>query len=161
MAKIGDYFQSMDNDGSTMSIAYLLLMANVLGIAVYLDCKKKAKAYTREAEKDMDEETLPPGSTLIKKGKSTTQIDKQLSFDNEKVTELASDNGQNLEKKADKAKVQEKITETNQVEATAEIDNKKQIHTKDNIIDFKEAVASKGKGKKQVLEPLVWRFPGN
>ena len=64
-------------------------------------------------------------------------------------------------KKADKAKVQEKITETNQVEATAEIDNKKQIHTKDNIIDFKEAVASKGKGKKQVLEPLVWRFPGN
>ena len=99
MAKIGDYFQSMDNDGSTMSIAYLLLMANVLGIAVYLDCKKKAKAYTREAEKDMDEETLPPGSTLIKKGKSTTQIDKQLSFDNEKVTELASDNGQNLEKK--------------------------------------------------------------
>jgi len=162
MAEVRDFFSRLGKE-STASIAYLLLMANVLGIAVYFDGKKNVKTCTREPKNAIQKETLTPSLTFATNDKTTNQTAKPASIVNDKetISNVTNNIEQNLEDTIDKEQPQKKRVETNQVESISTKNNKEQLKTRDNIIDFKEVVASKVKETKQPLEPLVWRFPRN
>jgi len=163
MAKIGDFFPIMGYNESTASIVYLLLMANVLGLAVYFDGKKNVKTCVREPKNEIQKESLTSSLTFPTDDNTTNQTTNTASFvnDNETISNVTNNIEQNSEDTLDKEEPQKKRVETNQVESISIKNNKEQLKTRDNIIDFKEAVASKVKETKQPLEPLVWRFPRN
>jgi len=159
MAKIGDFFHFMGQDESTVPLAYLLLMANVLGLAVYFDSKKKTKTCMQE--------TLPQNLAVDKKDQTASQITIQSNSGDDKsamVSQVPDNIDQSLDEmidKVDEKKIQKDDSETNQWESTDKKSNKEQLNTRGNVIDFKELAAAKGRESKRPLEPLVWRFPSN
>ncbi|NLZ53222.1 MAG: hypothetical protein GX892_08755 [Thermoanaerobacteraceae bacterium] len=161
MADIRDFFSRLGNE-STASMAYLLLMANVLGLAAYFEGKKNVKSFAPKPENTFQKDTLTATTALpTSNEKATNQIvEPASSTDDKKTIQNVTDKiEQNLADNIEKEKAQKKHIEPNQVEATIAKNKEEQTKTRDNIINFKEAVASRAHEPKKPLEPLVWRFP--
>jgi len=161
MANTGDFFRVLDNGESTMPLAYLLLMANILGLAVYLDSKKKTKTCIKEAENKLEKETPTPISEIHTNEKTISNIKKSTSLEEiqDTFSNVTLDRVTNLESTIDEKKSLKGSLEVISNRLLSEKPEKEEPKARDKIIDFKDAVASKGKEAKRTLEPLVWRFP--
>lgn len=151
MAEIRDFFSPIGK-GSSASMAYLLLMANLLGLVVYLD-SKQGKAYPQKSEGETKKKTL----AVEDKGTNET-IKLAPVEDTAANLDTKDQNEKPLEDNMEKAKTREKPIENEEVETISK-NKKEEVKTKDNIIDFKEVVATRTQETKKTLEPLVWRFP--
>jgi len=145
MADIRDFFSRFENE-STASMAYLLLMANILGLVVYLDSRKTESVIHNQALTTNDKATIqstePQGLSEIKA-----------------ASNVADHKQQAKDFSTEEAKFPKKIIETTQAETITLKNKKEQLKTADNVIDFKEAVATRTQEQKEPLKPLVWKFP--
>lgn len=135
MADIRDFISGSGKE-STVPLAYLLLMANVLGLAVFIDGKPKQK-----------NKMIKPYASIVPETTSNTEI---ISDANNIIEETLE------EKKAEKPKGKDIVQEP-VIEQEMQIKHK----NKNNVIDFKQAVALKTHDIKQPLKPLIWHFPEN
>lgn len=144
MANMKDFFSDSGNQ-TTASMAYLLLMANVLGIAIFIDGKKSLQSPVRERKnkKLQMTQTVKPVSPIDDKH-IVSEIPDEIMRTTEEIIEEKSEENQVV---------------FDQVEQIAKQNNKEVPKLRDNIIDFKEAVASRTQETKQPLKPLIWHFP--
>lgn len=144
MADIRDFFSSSGNQ-TTASMAYLLLMANVLGLAIFIDGKNGIQQLAEKPRKRdyQMKQTLKPVSS-----KSNKDI----------ILEIADANELTIDKNV-KNKSGENDTEFEQIDLAFKQKNIEISELRDNIINFKEAVALRNKEIKQPLKPLIWSFP--
>lgn len=143
MADIKDFFSGSGNQ-TTASMAYLLLMANVLGLAIFIDGKKGIHSSVKEpSNKDNPiKQSMKPVLTTCNKG----------------ITDIADEIEQTLDENIeDKPKKNDAVFE--QIEQTAKQNSEEMPRKRDNIIDFKEAVALRTQETKPPLKPLIWKFP--
>jgi hypothetical protein len=147
MADIKDFFSSSNGNQNVTSLAYLLLMANVLGLAVFLDGKKSELL------------TLPQRpEQKIQQSKQFTDSS-PVVFDNKKIDPAVEGKTAQIKKTKIQEKSEREDTVFEQVEQTTEQEDKEIAQLKDNIIDFKGAVALRTQETKQSLKPLIWNFP--
>lgn len=203
MADIRDYFSGSGNK-TTVSMAYMLLLANVLGLAVFFDNKKSMKSSAKEAKKTNQQinKTVEPASLIgdeanisevaheiklniheiepnIEKRNIEEQNTEEPNIKEEQYTEEQDIEEQNVQESAgeqdtevqniEEANIKGENTEDekfeencmvfDQAEEIDEQNNKEIPKLRDNIIDFKEAAASRAQETKQQLKPLVWHFP--
>ena len=161
MAKRGDFFHIMEENGeSAVHLAYLLIMANVLGLAVFLDnSKKKTKTFTGVKE-DLTVKQAASSSMKVEDKAKTDQVEKvpiQIQVQKDADVQVTNTIEQNAKDGISEEKAQESV-KAGHVQSTTEKKVKEQSN-KDNIIELKEVMASKGRESKRHLEPLVWRFP--
>lgn len=144
MADMKDIFSGSGNQ-TTASMAYLLLMANVLGLAIFIDGKKGVHSFSKESgyKNNRTKQTIEQVSTIGEKS-----IVSEIADQNEPTTE------DNTKESSEKNHVM-----FNQNQQTVEQSNEEIPKFRDNIIDFKEAVALRTQETKQPLKPLIWNFP--
>ncbi|HHY41864.1 MAG TPA: hypothetical protein GX514_03325 [Thermoanaerobacterales bacterium] len=147
MADIRDFFSRMGNE-STASVAYLLLMANILGLVVCLESRKTENVIQKES--------------LTSNDKATTQAVKPQDLSKaETFLKVMDKNKHKLEDTnvAEEAKTVNKSIETPRVDTIESKNKTEPTKSTDKIIDFKEAVATRIQEAKEPLKPLVWKFP--
>ncbi|NLU09991.1 MAG: hypothetical protein GXW90_03425 [Tepidanaerobacter acetatoxydans] len=139
-------------DEITTPVIYLLLMANVLGLVVFLDDKmSKHTSIKKNGYKNH------PRNHAMKQIVKTlpTIYDKNIMSELTTENELTSDD--NIPDKKDKDKNKDVVLE--QIEQTIEQIDKEIPKHRDYIIRFKETTDYNKQVAKQPLEPLVWHFP--
>lgn len=134
MSDIKDFITGPSSNSAT-SIIYIMLMANVLGLAVYMGNKRDAifssdtiVEKAEENKKTIDNDTI---------GEEKVEIEKTTKGEESQITTAAVESS-NTEDEMD-------------ANLEREMDNK--------VIDFSEIVLLKKTEKKQPLKPLIWRFP--
>ncbi|HHX23218.1 MAG TPA: hypothetical protein GX723_04275 [Thermoanaerobacterales bacterium] len=131
MANIKDFISSSSNE-NIISLTYLLLMANVLGLAIFIESNPKQKKHF----------TKPSAETVIPVNKEDTLSD------DKSIDKALEDN--DLEKA-------ESLNDSLETAKNPAIDIKPR--NKDNVISFKEAMVLKSQENKPPLKPLKWNFP--
>ncbi len=142
-------------DEITTPVIYLLLMANVLGLVVFLDDKMskhasiKKNGYKNYPRNHPMEQIVKPVPTI-----SDKSVMSELNIENKSTSD---DNIKEISDKKDKDK--NKYMALEQIEQTVKQTDKEIPKHRDNIIRFKETTDHNKQMVKQPLEPLIWHFP--
>ncbi|WP_422444593.1 hypothetical protein [Thermoanaerobacterium sp. DL9XJH110] len=148
---------------SRASLAYLLLLANVLGVAIFLEGNKSTISRVA-AERGPDNAGV----------KSTGGYTAPQDFDETSMGNVASINAGNAEVVDNKGEpghpelksdVLSLVHGAGRVEkdtkSNHEDEHSKRERFKEKVIDFKEAASErKNQDTREPLKTLVWRFPG-